>query len=70
MAHALTTHLLLRDFYTATVAHNALVANALVLSAVTFVVLDWTKNTLTKETVTFRLVGTIVDRLGLQNLAM
>ena len=70
VAHALTTHLFLRDFYTATVAHNALVANALVLSAVAFVVLDWTKNALTKEAVTLRLVGTIVDRLRLQNLAM
>ena len=70
VAHALTAHLLLGDFHTATVAHNAFVANALVLAAVAFVILDRTKNPLAEQAIAFGLVGAVVDRLRLQHLSV
>ena len=70
VTHALTTHLLLGDFHTATVTHNAFVANALVLAAVAFVILDRTENPFAEQTIAFRLVGAVVDRLRLQHLSV
>ena len=68
VTHALTTHFLLGYFHTATVAHNALVANALVLSAVALIVLYRTENALAEESVALGLIGAVVDGFGLQYL--
>ena len=64
------THLLFGHFHTATVADDALVADTLVFSAVALIVLGRTKDALAEETVTLGLVGTIVDRLGLQHFTI
>ena len=53
----------------AMVISNTLITNALVLSAVTLIILYRTKDTLAEQTVTLRLVGTIVDSLWLEHLA-
>ena len=70
MTHALTTHFLFRHFHTATVTNDSLVTDALVLAAVTLVVLHWTKNALAEQAVTLRLVRTVVDGLGLQHFSV
>ena len=69
VAYALTANFLLGYFDAATVTHDALVANALVLSARTFKVLHRTKNALTEQTVTLGLVGPVVDGLWLEDFA-
>ena len=70
VAHALTTHLLLGNLYTTTVAHNALITDALVFAAMTFVVLGRTKNALAKQATHLRLVSTVVDGFGLGYLTV
>ena len=65
----LTTHLLLCHLYTATVADDALIADALVLATGALIVLCRTEDALTEQTVTLRLVGTVVDGLGFGNLS-
>ena len=69
MAHTFATHFLFGHFDTATVTHDTFVADALVLSAVAFIVLDRTEDALAEEAVTLGLVGSIVDCLGLEYLA-
>ena len=64
VAHALTTHFLLSDFNTATVAHNAFVADALILSAMALEILYRTEDTFAEKAVALRLVGAVVDGFG------
>ena len=66
---ALATHLLLGDFDTATVAHDTLIADTLVLAAVALVVLGRTKDALAEQAVALGLISAVVDGLRLQNLA-
>jgi hypothetical protein len=63
VSHAFATDLLFGHLYTTTVTNNALVTDPLVLSTSTFVVFYWTKNLFTEQTITFRLVGSVVDGL-------
>ncbi len=66
VSHTLAAHLLFCDHYTATVANNALIADTLILSAVTFIVLYRTEYLLTEKTIALGLIGAVVDgfRLG------
>ncbi len=68
VAHTFTTDFLFRDFNTATVTHDAFVANTLVFAAMTFPILDRTEDALTEESIALRLIGTVVDRFRLQHL--
>ena len=68
VAHALAAHLFLGHFHAATVADDALVTDTLVLTAMALIVLDRTKDTLTEQTVTLRLIRTIVNCFRFQNL--
>ena len=68
VSHALTTYLLLRYLYAATLADDTFVTNTFVLTTVTLVVLGRTEYTLAEQTITLRLVGTVVDSLGLEHL--
>ena len=61
MASTLTAHLLLCNFNTASVADNAFVTDTLVLTAMAFIVFNRTKNTLAEQTVTLRLIRTVID---------
>ena len=65
VTHTLATHFLLGNLHTATVADDALVTDALVLTAMAFIVLHWTEDALAEEAVAFGLVGAIVDGFGL-----
>ena len=65
----LTANFLLCHLYTTTVAHNAFIADTLVLSAGTLVILGRTKDALTEQTVTLGLIGAVVDGLWLGDLA-
>ena len=69
MSHAFAAHLLLGDLDTAPVAHDTFVAYALVLSAMAFEVLDRTEYLLAEKSVALRLVGAVVDGLGLEHLS-
>jgi hypothetical protein len=70
VAHALATNLLLGYLDTTTVTYNTLITDTLVLATVTFVILYWAKNALTEKTISFRLVGTVVNGLGLKHLTI
>ena len=65
---ALTANFLLSHLNTTTVADNALVTDALVLTTGTLVVLGRTEDALAEQTVALGLVGTIVDGLRLCHL--
>ncbi len=68
VAHPLATDAGVSHFHPATVADDALVLRALVLAATTFVVPLGTEDAFAEETVLFRTVGAIVDRLGFLDL--
>ena len=61
VAHAFTTHTRLRHFHAAAVADDALVLDALELTARTFPVLLRAEDAFTEETIAFRTVGAVVD---------
>ncbi len=70
VTHALAADALLRHFHAATVANDALVANALVFTTCAFPVPDRTKDLFAEQTILLRAEGTVVDRLRLGNLTM
>ena len=69
MAHALAADLGARHLDAALVAHDALVADALVLAAGAFPVLLGTEDALAEQPVTLGLERAVVDGLGLGDLA-
>src|SRR5450830_950923 len=70
MAHALAPHARQRDLDRALLADDALVLHALVLAAQAFVILDRPEDARAEQAVALGLEGTIVDRLGLLDLAV
>ena len=70
VAHALTTHFFLRDLNTASVTHDAFVANALVLSAVAFEILYRTEDALAEQAIALGLVCPVVDGLRFQHFTV
>src|SRR5262249_2849859 len=69
VAHALAPNLLARHLDAAPLADDALVADALVLAAVALPVLRRTEDALAEEPVALRLQRSVVDGLGLGDLA-
>ena len=69
MAHALTTHLGQGDFNATLFTDYATMLQTLVLTAQAFVVLDRTKDSRTKQTITLRLERAVVNGLRLFNFA-
>jgi hypothetical protein len=69
VAHALATHLGLRDFNAALLADHAAVLQALVLAAQALVVLDRAKDLGAEQAVALGLERAVVDGLGLLHLA-
>ena len=67
---ALTTYLLLCYLYTTTIADIALITNTLILSAMALIVLCGAKDTLAEETVTLRLVGSVIYGFRFKHLAI
>ena len=70
VTRTLTTNLLLSNLYTASVADNSLITDALVLSAGALIVLSRAKNALAEETITLRLICTIINGFRLSNLTI
>ena len=70
MAETLTPYLGLNNFNTAFLADHAPVFHPFVLTAITLVILNRSKNLGTEQPVTFRLKGTIINGLRFFNLAM
>ena len=69
MTHPFAAYLLLRHFHTAAVANDTAVADALVLAAIALVIFGGTEDFLAEQTFTLRLVGSVVHRFRLENLA-
>ncbi len=69
VTHPFAAHLLLSHLDAAAVAHDAAVADPLVLSAVALVVLRGAEDALAEESVALRLVGAVVDGLRLEHFA-
>src|SRR5437868_6277817 len=65
VTHALATDAAQGDFDAAAIADHSTVTNSLVFAAVTFPVLDRTKNPLAEQTVFLGLERAVVDGLGL-----
>ena len=68
MTRALAAYLLLSNLNTASVTNDALIAYSLIFTAMTFIILSRTENTLAEETVTLWLVRTVIDCFRLQHL--
>ena len=70
MSHAFPADLRAGHFDAAFIADDSLVAYSLVLTAVTFEVLGWAKDSLAEEAIPFWFQGTIVDGLWLGYLTI
>ena len=70
MSGTLTTYLLLSDFNTTTVTDDAFIADALILTAGALIVFCRTEDSLAEQAIALRLVGTVVDGLGLGHLTI
>ena len=70
VTRTLTTNLLLCNLYTASVADDSLITDTLVLAAGALIVLGRTKNALAEETITLRLICSIINGLRLSNLTI
>ena len=70
MARTFTTNLLLGHLYTATIADDSFIANTLILTAGTLIILGRTKDTLTEKAVAFRLICTIINGFRFRYLAI
>ena len=70
MTHALAANLGLGDLDAALVAHNALIARALVFSAVALPVLGGPEDALAEQTVALRLERAVIDGFGLFYLSV
>jgi hypothetical protein len=70
MTHTFAAHFAVSDFYTAFVAHNALISDTFILSAVTFPIFARSEYTLAKKTIALRLLSTVVYGFGLCYLAI
>ena len=70
VAHALAAHARQRHFDAATVADDALVLDALVLSAGAFPVARRTEDALAEQAALFRLERAVVDRFRILDLAL
>ena len=69
VAHALAADAAVRDFHAATVADDALIFRAFVLSAGTFPVALGAEDALAEQAVFFRAIGAVVDGLRLLHFA-
>ena len=70
MAGTLATHFLLGNFHTAAVADDALVADALIFTAMALVILGRAEYAFAEKAVALGLISTIVDGLGFEYLAI
>ncbi len=70
MTHPFPAYLEVSDFHSTSVTDNALVANGLEFTAVTFPFFCGTEDSLTEQTVFFRTKGSVVDGLGFLDLAI
>ena len=70
MSRTFAAHLFLGYFNAATVANDALIAYALVLSAGTFVILRRTEDAFAEKTIALGLVCTVVNGFGFGNLTI
>ncbi len=70
MAHSLSTNFCQRNFNPTLLTDNTAVLESLVLSTEALVVLDRAKNLGAEKTIAFRLERTVVNSLGLLNLAV
>src|SRR5437773_713413 len=70
VAKSFPAYALFGNFYTATVANNAFIADTLVFTAVTFIVLYRTENPFAEQTAHFRLECSVVDRFRLGYLTI
>ena len=70
VAHALAAHARERHFHAATIADDAAVLDALILSAGAFPVLDRTENAFAEQAAFFRLERAVIDRLRVLDFAL
>jgi hypothetical protein len=70
MAHALTTNFLLCYFYPTAITNNTFVTDTLIFTTVTLIILYRAKDSLTEQTIAFRLVRPVVNGFRLQNFTV
>ena len=70
VATTLATHFLLSNLHTAMITSDTFITDTLVFTTITFIVLGRTKNALTEQTITLRLVGAVVNSFWLQHFAV
>src|SRR5210317_391974 len=67
MSNAVATNFLLRNLNTTSITNDTAVTDTLIFTTSTLVILNRTEDTLTKKTISFRLVCTVVDGFWLQH---
>ena len=65
-----TTNFLFSHFHTASVADNTFITDTFVLTAMALIVLNRSEDTFAEQTVTFRLISTVVDGLRFQHFTV
>ena len=70
VAHPLPANFFLRYFNPTTVAHNPLVADPLVLTAIAFIILDRPEDALAEKTIALGFVRAVVDGFRLEHFAI
>ena len=70
VSHSLSSYLCLSDLNAALVAYNALISDALILSAVAFPILCRSEYLLAEESVLFGFLSSIIDGFRFQNFAV
>src|SRR3989344_7489541 len=70
MTHSLPPHCSSRDFNAALITYNPTVTNALVFTAVTFIIALWAKNTFIKKPILFRPLRTIINGFWFYDFAV
>ena len=67
VSHTFTANLLFGNLYAASVANDAFVPDAFVFTAMTFVIFYRTENTFAEQSVSLRLICTVVDGFRFQD---
>ena len=70
VAHPFAANLFLRNLYSTAVTNDPFIADALVLTAVTLVVLHRPEDAFAEQAISFRLIRTVVDRLRLEHFTI
>ena len=66
MSHTLTTYFFLCNFNTTSITNDSFITDSFVFTTVTFIIFNRTENSLTKQTISFWFVCSVINRFRLK----